>query len=210
MIPELGHLALIIALLLAVCLAVLPLWGSWRNQAALMSMAPSLAVGLCLFTMLAFAALVQAFVSDDFSVILVAAHSNSLLPGAYKFSAVWGNHEGSLLLWVLVLSLWTVAVAWFSRQLPLPVLARVLSVMGCIAVGFLLFSLFTSNPFLRSLPSVPGDGSDLNPLLQDIGLIIHPPLLYMGYVGFSVSFAFAIAALLGGRLDASWARWSRP
>ena len=210
MIPELGHLALIIALLLAVCLAVLPLWGSWRNQAALMSMAPSLAVGMCLFTMLAFAALAQAFVSDDFSVILVAAHSNSLLPGAYKFSAVWGNHEGSLLLWVLVLSLWTVAVAWFSRQLPLPVLARVLSVMGCIAVGFLLFSLFTSNPFLRSLPSIPGDGSDLNPLLQDIGLIIHPPLLYMGYVGFSVAFAFAIAALLGGRLDASWARWSRP
>ncbi len=210
MIPELGHLALIIALLLAVCLAVLPLWGSWCNQAALMSMAPSLAVGLCLFTMLAFAALVQAFVSDDFSVILVAAHSNSLLPGAYKFSAVWGNHEGSLLLWVLVLSLWTVAVACFSRQLPLPVLARVLSVMGCIAVGFLLFSLFTSNPFLRSLPSIPGDGSDLNPLLQDIGLIIHPPLLYMGYVGFSVAFAFAIAALLGGRLDASWARWSRP
>ena len=210
MIPELGHLALIIALCLALCLAMLPLWGSWRNHYRAMSMAPSLALGMCVFTALSFTALALAFVGDDFSVALVANHSNRLLPAAFKFSAVWGNHEGSLLLWVLVLSLWTSAVALFSTQLPLPVLARVLSVLGFIAVGFLLFSLFTSNPFLRTLPAIPTDGSDLNPLLQDIGLVIHPPVLYMGYVGFSVAFAFAIAALIGGRLDASWARWSRP
>ena len=140
----------------------------------------------------------------------MAGHSNSLMPSAFKFAAVWGNHEGSLLLWVLILSTWTAAVAIFSTRLPLQVLARVLAVMGFIAVGFLLFSLLTSNPFARLLPSIPADGSDLNPLLQDIGLVIHPPILYMGYVGFSVAFAFAIAALLGGRLDASWARWSRP
>ncbi len=210
MIPELGHFALTIALGLAVCLTLLPLWGAWRDNGTAMALAPSLAVGVCVFVSISFAALSYSFLTDDFSVALVASHSNSLLPPAFKFSAVWGNHEGSLLLWSLVLSLWTAAVAIFSRQLPLPVLARVLSVMGFVAVGFLLFSLLTSNPFAHTLPGVPADGSDLNPLLQDIGLIVHPPLLYMGYVGFSVAFSFAIAALLAGRLDASWARWSRP
>ena len=210
MIPELGHLALIIALGLALLLATIPLWGSFRNNEAAMALSPSLAIGLLVFVGLSFASLACAFVGDDFSVALVARHSNSLMPTAFKFSALWGNHEGSLLLWVFVLSLWTAAVALFSTELPLVVLARVLAVMGLIAVGFLLFSLLTSNPFERLLPNVPADGSDLNPLLQDFGLIIHPPLLYMGYVGFSVAFAFAIAALMGGRLDAAWARWSRP
>lgn len=210
MIPEFGHLALIIALGLALMLALVPLWGSFRNDRAAMALAPALAMGLLVFVSVSFACLAYAFVSDDFSVVLVAQHSNSMMPTAFKFSALWGNHEGSLLLWVQILALWTAAVALFSTQLPLPVLARVLSVMGLIAVGFLLFSLLTSNPFERLLPAVPTDGSDLNPLLQDFGLIIHPPLLYMGYVGFSVAFAFAVAALLGGRLDASWARWSRP
>jgi cytochrome c-type biogenesis protein CcmF len=209
-IPELGHFSLMLALCLALTLAVVPLWGSFSGHRGAMSLAPSLAIGLLVFTALSFACLAWAFVNDDFSVALVAGHSNSLMPTAYKFSAVWGNHEGSLLLWVLILSGWTAAVAVFSSQLPLPVLARALSVMGFIAVGFLLFSLFTSNPFSRLLPSIPADGSDLNPLLQDPGLIIHPPLLYLGYVGFSVAFAFSIAALLGGRLDAAWARWSRP
>jgi cytochrome c-type biogenesis protein CcmF len=175
-----------------------------------MSLAPSLAIGCLVFVGISFACLAAAFLRDDFSVALVSSHSNSLLPPVYKFSAVWGNHEGSLLLWALILSLWTAAVAVFGAQLPLLMLSRVLSVMGAIGVGFLSFSLFTSNPFARVLPVPPAEGSDLNPLLQDPGLIIHPPLLYMGYVGFSVAFAFAIAALVGGRLDASWARWSRP
>ncbi len=210
MIPELGHFSLIIALCLALLLATVPLWGAWRGNLRAMSLAPSLALGMLVFVAISFACLAVAFLQDDFSVKVVASNSNSLLPPIYKFSAVWGNHEGSLLLWVLILSLWGAAVAIFSAQLPLAVLARVLAVMGAIAVGFLSFSLFTSNAFERLLPGIPADGSDLNPLLQDFGLIIHPPLLYMGYVGFSVAFAFAIAALLGGRLDASWARWSRP
>ncbi len=210
MIPELGHFALVIGLCLACLLAVLPAWGAWRRDTVAMGLAPGLAVGLLVFIAISFVCLTVAFLQDDFSVALVASHSNTLLPPIYKFSAVWGNHEGSLLLWALILCFWTAAVALFSAQLPLLVLARVLSVMGAIAVGFLSFSLFTSNPFARNLPSPPGDGADLNPLLQDPGLIIHPPLLYMGYVGFSVAFAFAIAALLGGRLDAAWARWSRP
>ncbi|MBK6737644.1 MAG: heme lyase CcmF/NrfE family subunit [Haliea sp.] len=210
MIPEIGHFALILALCLALILATVPAWGAWRGNTVAMSLAPSLAVGLLVFVGIAFGCLATAFLQDDFSVQLVASHSNSLLPPIYKFSAVWGNHEGSLVLWALILALWTAAVALFSSQLPLLVLSRVLSVMGAIAVGFLSFSLFTSNPFARLLPGAPADGNDLNPLLQDPGLIIHPPLLYMGYVGFSVAFAFAIAALLGGRLDASWARWSRP
>ena len=210
MIPEIGHFALIIGLCLALILAVLPAWGGWRHNTAAMSLAPSLAVGMLVFVGISFTCLTIAFLQDDFSVKVVAANSNSLLPAMYKFSAVWGNHEGSLLLWALILSLWTAAVALLSPQLPLLVLSRVLAVMGGIAVGFLSFSLFTSNPFARVLPGAPADGSDLNPLLQDPGLIIHPPLLYMGYVGFSVAFAFAIAALMGGRLDASWARWSRP
>ncbi|MEP5764509.1 MAG: heme lyase CcmF/NrfE family subunit [Halieaceae bacterium] len=210
MIPEFGHFALIIALGLALLLTLIPLWGSFRNNQQAMSMAPSLSIGMLVFVAISFACLGYAFVTDDFSVALVANHSNSLMPTALKFSALWGNHEGSLLLWVLILSLWTAAVAIFSAELPLQLLSRVLSVMGIIALGFLLFSLLTSNPFARLLPSVPTDGADLNPLLQDPGLIIHPPLLYMGYVGFSVAFAFAIGALMGGRLDASWARWSRP
>ncbi|MEZ5573349.1 MAG: heme lyase CcmF/NrfE family subunit [Halioglobus sp.] len=210
MIPEIGHFALILAFCLALLLAVLPAWGAWRGNSVAMALAPTLAIGLLVFVGISFACLSSAFLQDDFSVALVASHSNSLLPPIYKFCAVWGNHEGSLMLWALILSLWTAAVALFSPQLPLLVLSRVLSVMGAIAVGFLSFSLLTSNPFTRLLPGIPADGSDLNPLLQDPGLIIHPPLLYMGYVGFSVAFAFAIAALLGGRLDASWARWSRP
>ncbi|GAB3308233.1 heme lyase CcmF/NrfE family subunit [Haliea atlantica] len=210
MIPEFGHFALIIALCLAVLLTLVPLWGAWRRDINAMALAPGLAMGLLVFTGISFACLAAAFLQDDFSVEVVANNSNSLLPAMYKFSAVWGNHEGSLLLWVLILAGWTAAVAVFSPQLPLLMLSRVLSMMGFVAVGFLSFSLFTSNPFARLLPGTPADGQDLNPLLQDPGLIIHPPLLYMGYVGFSVAFAFAIAALLGGRLDAAWARWSRP
>ena len=210
MIPEVGHFALIIALCLSIILSVVPLWGAWRGNVVAMSLAPSLAIGLLVFAAISFACLTTAFLQDDFSVAVVAANSNSLLPSMYKFSAVWGNHEGSLLLWILILCVWLAAVAMFSSQLPLLMLSRVLAVMGVIAVGFISFSLFTSNPFARLLPGTPVDGQDLNPLLQDPGLIIHPPLLYMGYVGFSVAFAFAIAALLGGRLDASWARWSRP
>ncbi len=210
MIAELGHFALILAFVLACALGFIPLWGAWRNNLAAMNMAPTLSVGVFVFLATAFALLTQSFLADDFSVKVVASNSNSLLPAIYKFSAVWGNHEGSLLLWVLILSLWMVAVAVCSRGLPLQVLARVLGVMGLVAIGFIAFTLFTSNPFERLLPGIPSDGADLNPLLQDPGLIIHPPLLYMGYVGFSVPFAFAIAALLGGQLDAAWARWSRP
>jgi len=209
-IPELGHMALILAMCLAVMLGTIPLWGAQRGHTPSMALAPSLAMGVLVFSAISFACLATAFLQDDFSVKVVASNSNSLLPPIYKFSAVWGNHEGSLLLWVLILSGWMAAVAVFSAQLPTVVLARVLSVMGLVAVGFLSFSLFTSNPFERLLPGIPADGNDLNPLLQDPGLIIHPPLLYMGYVGFSVAFAFAIAALMGGRLDAAWARWSRP
>ena len=210
MIAEVGHFALIISLCLSLVLAAVPAWGAWQRNITAMALAPGLAVGMLVFVGISFACLVTVFLQDDFSVKVVASNSNSLLPAMYKFSAVWGNHEGSLLLWALILCLWTAAVAVFSSQLPLLMLARVLSVMGGISVGFLAFSLLTSNPFERLLPGIPADGSDLNPLLQDPGLIIHPPLLYMGYVGFSVAFAFAIAALLGGRLDASWARWSRP
>ena len=184
--------------------------GCRQTNVSAMNVAPTLAVSVTLFVAIAFSLLATSFLQDDFSVAVVAANSNSLLPPIFKFSAVWGNHEGSLLLWVLILSGWMTAVAFFSRGLPLIMVARVLSVMGFIAVGFLAFSLLTSNPFERLLPNTPLDGNDLNPLLQDPGLIIHPPLLYMGYVGLSVPFAFAIAALLGGRLDASWARWSRP
>lgn len=210
MIPEFGQVALIIALLLALCLAVVPLVGSFTGRLVWMSSARSLSAGLFVFISIAFAILAWAFYSDDFSVAYVANNSNSVLPVQYKFSALWGGHEGSLLLWVFILSGWTLAVSVFSSNLPIDVLARVLSVMGMIAVGFLLFTITTSNPFDRILPNIPGDGSDLNPLLQDPGLIFHPPMLYMGYVGFSVVFAFSIAALISGRMDAAWARWSRP
>src|SRR5690554_3501955 len=210
MIPEAGHFALILALGVSLALTVLPLLGAQRNNVLLMHTGRSLAIGFFALTSIAFACLVYAFVQDDFSVAYVANNSNSLLPVYYKVSAVWGGHEGSLLLWVLMLAGWTLAIALFSKALPLDMQARVLSVMGFIAVGFLLFLIFTSNPFNRILPLAPQDGSDLNPLLQDFGLIIHPPVLYMGYVGFSVAFAFAIAALIAGRLDSAWARWSRP
>ena len=210
MIPEVGHFAQIIGLVLALLLTLVPSWGAWRGNRSAMELAPGLAAGMTFFVLLAFACLSIAFLQDDFSVAIVASNSNSLLPTIYKFCAVFGNHEGSMLLWSLILCLWTLAVALLSPDLPLVFQARVLSVMGGIAVGFLSFSLLTSNPFARLLPGIPAEGSDLNPLLQDPGMIIHPPLLYIGYAGFSVAFAFAIAALLGGRLDAAWARWSRP
>ena len=209
MIPEVGHFALIVALFLACCLGVLPIIGAARDNAVLMGAARPLAYGQFVFLSIAFVCLTYAFVANDFSVLYVAQHSNSQLPAIYKVSAVWGGHEGSLLLWSFLLAGWILAVALFSRHLPGEMVARVLGVMGLVSVGFLLFMLFTSNPFERLLPAA-ADGRDLNPLLQDPGLVIHPPMLYMGYVGFSVAFAFAIAALLGGRMDATWARWSRP
>ena len=210
MIVEIGHFALILGFCFALALAILPLWGVFRGDHLAMRASRYLSFAQFLFTTVAIASLFYAFLSDDFSVDIVAAQSNTLLPMAYKFSALWGGHEGSLLLWLEILALWTVAVAIFSKQLPLDILARVLSVMGMIAVGFFGFSLFTSNPFARHLLNTPADGQDLNPLLQDPGMVIHPPMLYVGYVGFSVAFAFAIAALMSGRMDASWARWSRP
>ena len=210
MIPELGHLAMILALCLCLVQATLPLIGAWRGDHQWMSLAQPAAWGQFAFLLFSFICLTYAFMVDDFSVAYVANNSNSALPWYYKFSAVWGAHEGSLLLWALILAGWTFAVAIFSRHLPEEMLARVLAVMGMISIGFLLFLIITSNPFERLLPNSPADGRDLNPLLQDFGLIVHPPMLYMGYVGFSVAFAFAIAALLGGKLDAAWARWSRP
>ncbi len=209
MLAELGQVALILALLVATLQALLPLLGAWRRIPALMTVARPAAYMQLLLVGLAFAVLTRAFVTGDFSVQYVAENSNSLLPVLYRYTAVWGAHEGSLLLWALVLALWTAALARFSRHLPLPVVARVLGVMGIVAVGFLAFLIFTSNPFTRLLPAA-GEGRDLNPLLQDPGLIVHPPLLYAGYVGFAVPFAFAIAALMERRIDAQWLRWTRP
>ena len=210
---ELGHFALILAALVALCQGVLPITGTLLREAqtrhSLMVLARPAAYLQCALIALAFACLAVAFLSNDFSVAYVAEHSNSLLPKPYQFAAIWGGHEGSLLLWVLLLSCWSAAVALFSRSLPLDMVARVIGVMGLVSVGFLLFILTTSNPFERMLPAAL-DGRDLNPLLQDPGLVIHPPMLYMGYVGMAVAFAFAVAALLSGRLDAAWARWSRP
>ncbi|STT72725.1 cytochrome c heme lyase subunit CcmF [Klebsiella pneumoniae] len=210
MMPELGNFLLCLAAGLALLLSVYPLWGAARQDRRLMALARPLACGLFACIGGAFLLLVHAFVVNDFTVRYVAENSNSALPVWYRVAATWGAHEGSLLLWVLLLSVWTFAVAIFSRRMPLDAVARVLAVMGMIAFGFLLFILFTSNPFSRGLPQYPIDGRDLNPLLQDIGMIFHPPILYMGYVGFSVAFAFAIASLLAGRLDTAWARWSRP
>jgi len=210
MIPEIGHMALILALLFAVSLSFLPMLGSYNGQIRLMSAAKPLAIGQGVMLFIAFAMLVIAFAQDDFSVRYVAQNSNTALPMQYKISAVWGGHEGSLLLWVVILGFWTMAVSLLSKSLPLIMQARVLSVMGMIGVGFILFTLWTSNPFWRLLPEAAAQGADLNPLLQDFGLIVHPPMLYMGYVGFSVAFAFAIAALLDGQYDAAWVRWSRP
>jgi cytochrome c-type biogenesis protein CcmF len=209
MIPEIGNFVLVIALLLAILQGILPIYGAARGNSVLMGTARPIAYGQFIFVAIAFACLVQSFLSNDFSVLYVAEHSNSHLPSYFRFAALWGGHEGSLLLWTFILTIWTIAVATFSKHLPEEMVARVLGVMGLISVGFLLFMLFTSNPFERLL-QVPVDGRDLNPLLQDIGLVIHPPMLYMGYVGFSVAFAFAISALLSGKLDATWARWSRP
>jgi cytochrome c-type biogenesis protein CcmF len=209
MIPEIGHFVLWLALGLALILGTLPLVGAQKGNAEWMALSRPVAYMLFALVAIAFACLVASFVKHDFSVLYVASNSNSALPLKYRVAAVWGGHEGSLLLWVMMLCLWMVAVARFSRHLPLAVLARILSVMGLVAVGFLLFMLLTSNPFDRLFP-VPADGRDLNPLLQDMGMVTHPPLLYMGYVGFSVAFAFAIAALIGGNLDATWARWTRP
>lgn len=209
MIPELGHFALILALLVAVAQSALPLAGAATGEPRLMALARPAARVQFLLVIIAFACLAASFIGSDFSVQNVAANSNSELPLRYRFAATWGSHEGSLLLWTLMLAGWTCAVTLFSRNLPPAFLARVIAVMGLVSIGFLLFLLFTSNPFERLLPPAP-EGSDLNPLLQDPGMVIHPPMLYMGYVGFSVAFAFAIAALLGGRLDATWARWSRP
>ena len=209
MIPELGHFALILALLVALVQGVLPLIGAQRRDAGLMALARPAARVQFVLVALAFGCLAYSFAASDFSVINVAEHSNTQLPLHYRIAATWGSHEGSLLLWVLMLTGWATAVTFRSRNLPSVLLARVLAVMGLVSVGFLLFLLFTSNPFLRLIPAA-AEGADLNPLLQDPGMVIHPPMLYMGYVGFSVAFSFAIAALLGGRLDATWARWSRP
>jgi cytochrome c-type biogenesis protein CcmF len=207
--PEIGNFALVIALCLACIQAIFPMAGTFRNAPTLIDMARPLAWGQFVFLTIAFGCLTNAFLTNDFSVLYVASHSNTQLPTIYKVSAVWGGHEGSLLLWAFFLGIWGLAIAIFSRNLPREVVARVLSVMGMINIGFILFMLMTSDPFDRLFPA-PMEGRDLNPLLQDIGLAMHPPTLYLGYVGFSVAFAFAIAALIGGKLDASWARWSRP
>ena len=209
MVPELGHFALVLALVITIAQASVPLVGSFVGNRRWMEMARPLARGQLTFVAIAFVALLHAFLTDDFSVEYVAGHSNTLMPLVYKVSAIWGGHEGSLLLWALMAAGWGAAVAAFSKNLPLAMVARVVSVLGMVAIGFLLFMLLTSNPFDRLFPA-PLEGRDLNPLLQDFGLAIHPPILYMGYVGFSVAFAFAIAALIGGKLDSAWARWSRP
>jgi cytochrome c-type biogenesis protein CcmF len=209
MIAELGHFSLILALCMAAILGTLPIIGASRAIAGWVAVARPAAYALVLFMIIAYGCLTYGFLTHDFSIAYVATNSNTALPFLYLISGVWGAHEGSLLLWALVLSCWTALVALFSRNIPETTVARVLGVMGLVAVGFILFLLLTSNPFERLFP-VPVEGRDLNPLLQDPGLAIHPPMLYMGYVGFSVAFAFAIAALLEGRLDAAWARWSRP
>jgi len=209
MIPELGHFALIVALALALAQSAFSFAGAATGRVRLLAAARPIAVGQFLFVAGAFAALAYSFVTSDFSVLNVASHSNSKLPAHYRFAATWGSHEGSILLWALMLNGWTFAVALLSHRLPERFTARVLGVLGLLSVGFLLFILLTSNPFERLIPAAD-EGRDLNPLLQDPGMVIHPPMLYMGYVGFSVAFSFAIAALLEGRLDAAWARWSRP
>jgi cytochrome c-type biogenesis protein CcmF len=209
MIPEIGQIALILALMLAITQATLPLIGAARGIPQLMAMARPTAQAQFIFVAIAFCCLAYSFISNDFSVLNVATNSNSQLPLQYRLAATWGSHEGSLLLWTFMLTIWMVAVTLFSNHLPNEMVARVLGVMSVISTGFLLFMLLTSNPFQRLIP-VPPDGRDLNPLLQDPAMVAHPPMLYMGYVGMCVAFAFAISALIGGRLDATWARWSRP
>lgn len=209
MIPEIGNFSLILALLLAIIQGTLPIIGAARGIPSWIALARPVVQGQFVFVLIAFLCLGYSFFSSDFSVMNVARNSNAELPVHFRIAATWGSHEGSLLLWVLMLAGWSVAVSVFSKQLPDDMVARVLGVLGIVSVGFLLFMLFTSNPFDRLLPAAL-EGNDLNPLLQDAGMVIHPPMLYMGYVGFSVAFAFAIAALLSGKLDATWARWSRP
>lgn len=209
MIPEIGNFSLILALLLASIQGTLPIIGAARGIPSWIALARPVVQGQFVFVLIAFSCLAYSFISSDFSVMNVAKNSNTELPFHFRLAATWGSHEGSLLLWVLMLAGWSVAVSVFSKQLPDDIVARVLGVLGLVSIGFLVFMLFTSNPFDRLLPAA-FEGSDLNPLLQDAGMVIHPPMLYMGYVGFSVAFAFAIAALLSGRLDATWARWSRP
>jgi cytochrome c-type biogenesis protein CcmF len=209
MVPEIGQFALILALLMALTQTTLPMIGASRGNQLLIGVAAPAGQAQFIFVVIAFCCLGYSFITNDFSVLNVAINSNSRLPLHYRLAATWGSHEGSLLLWALMLGLWTVAVSLFSRHLPDAMVARVLAVMGFVSFGFILFMLLTSNPFARLIPAAP-DGRDLNPLLQDPAMVAHPPMLYMGYVGFSVAFAFAIAALIGGRLDAAWARWSRP
>jgi len=210
MVPELGNFALILALCLSVLLAFLPLLGAARNNQVWMSLARPLTAGVFVFLSIALVILAYSFVTNDFSVQFVANHSNTTLPIYYKITAVWGGHEGSFLFWTWMLGGWMLAVAIFSKSMPDEFVARVLGIMGALAVGYILFMVATSNPFDRALPLPPTNGADLNAALQDFAFIIHPPSLYMGYVGFSVVFAFAMAALLSGRLDAAWARWCRP
>ncbi len=210
MIAELGNYALALALGLSIFLAILPLIGAQKQNSTLMALARPMTWAMFLALTISFGSLFYLFAVNDFSVQYVVNNSNSTLPIQYRLSAVWGSHEGSMLLWVWLLSLWSIAVAAFSRQMPEEAVSRVLSVMGLISIGFLVFLIFSSNPFKRTFPDFPADGRELNPMLQDVGLIFHPPLLYMGYVGFSVAFAFAIASLMTGRLDTAWARWSRP
>jgi len=209
MIAELGHFCLILALFMAVIQAIFPIFGAYRSISGWVAVAKPAAFAQLLFMSLSYACLTYAFLVHDFSVSYVAHNSNTALPTLYLVSGVWGAHEGSLLLWALTLSIWTGLVAFFSKNIPETTMARVLGVLGLVSIGFILFLLLTSNPFDRLFPA-PLEGRDLNPLLQDPGLAIHPPMLYMGYVGFSVAFAFSIAALLEGRLDSAWARWSRP
>ena len=209
MIPELGHFALILALVLAIIQGTLPFIGAARNAPNLIAVARPAAVGQFVFVAFAFGCLAYSFLANDFSVLYVATNSNTQLPAHYRFAAVWGGHEGSMLLWTLMLAGWALAVTFFSKHLPDDLVARVLGVMGFIGIGFLLFMLLVSNPFDRMLPAA-AEGRDLNPLLQDPGMVFHPPMLYMGYVGFCIAFAFAISALISGKLDAAWARWSRP
>lgn len=210
MLVELGHFALVLALVVAALQFVVPVIGVWRGHPGAQAVARNGAYLQLALLVFSFAMLTLAFVRNDFTLDYVARQSNTMLPVWYKVSAVWGGHEGSLLLWALVLALWSAAVARFSQGLPRDMVARVLAILGGISVAFMLFILLTSNPFRRLLPDFPPDGNDLNPLLQDPGLIFHPPMLYMGYVGFAVPFAFALAGLMGGRLDSAWARWSRP
>ncbi len=210
MVPELGHFSLILAFCLSVVLGTIPLIGATTGNRLWISLARPLAAGFFVFLSLCLVVLAYSFVTDDFSVMFVAQHSNSMLPLQYKITAVWGGHEGSFLFWTWMLSGWMLAVCIFSKAMPDDFVARVLSIMGLIGAGYTMFMIATSNPFDRVLPMSPADGADLNSALQDFGFIIHPPSLYMGYVGFSVVFAFAIAALISGRLDSAWARWSRP